>query len=682
MRRPPLALLLAIVLLAPACDRSPAPPDVLLVSVERLPWEQTALEGGPVAAPTLSGLAREGRHRRELVSPAPGGAPAALSLLTGLPPSGHGLRRLDGAPRELRVPTLADVFGSEGWSTAAFSNVAVFPGPAAVAPAFATWMAPDDPLPLGLPGTGPREPVEAAVAHAQHWLRFLPHAEPAFAWLHVALPENADELERAASIAELDRLLGSLLAEAQVRGRHRQVAPVVVVTALSGLAPDDDHSPAFLLDAASVRTQAVLAGLETDETPAGGPVPLTDLHERLVRLARGEPPAGAAGGEAVLAETLLPMTALGAEPRLRAVRGPGAAAAPDPDPLVVQALAGDPGWSTSFRGPAPEEVLDEWRRLERARRELQAGRVEAARGLLEELLAGAGERARSATLLLGLAEIESGEAAPAAARLRSLAEELPPTNPTRRLALLALARAELADGKVDEARQVLTVLAEERPDDVDALVQLASLSDQAGDAAGALSALGRALEARPEDPRVLTFVARVHLARGRAAAASAAYGDALERRPVDHALLMEGAEAALVADDYWTALDRLTKHVLAYGETAEANFRMGRVFAAEGRWRSAGSHFSQALELDEGHHGARVALGEALLRSGNEKDGRAVLIAASARRRDSSLPCLSLLSWLRDEGRLEEARTELERCRSRHAGDGELARLAESLGAP
>jgi tetratricopeptide (TPR) repeat protein len=544
-------------------------------------------------------------------------------------------------------------------------------------------MAPDDPLPLGLPGTGPREPVESAVAHAQHWLRFLPHAEPAFAWVHVALPESPDELERAEAIAELDRLLGLLFAEAQLRGRHRQVEPVVVVTALSGLAPDDDHSKAFVLADESVRSQAILSGSGETAGIEDGLIPLTSLHGSLARVARGEEPAvPAAAGEAVLAETFLPMTALGAEPRMRAVRAPGAAAPPEPDPVAVQALAGDPGWPSSFSGPAPEVALDEWRRLEQARRELQAGRPEPAQALLEGLLEQAGERARAAALLLGLAEIESGRPEEASRRLRGLADALPPANPTRRLALLALARAEVAAGRAAAGRQVLTGLAEERPDDVDALVQLASLSDQSGDLAGALAALGRALEASPEDPRVLTFVARVHLARGRPEAASAAYGDALARRPVDHALLFEGAEAALQAGDYWTALDRLNKHVLAYGETADASFGMGRVFAAEGRWRSAGAHFSQALELDEGHHRARVALGEALLRSGNEKDGRAVLLAADARHRESSLPCLSLIAWLQDEGRLDEARTELERCRARHAGDGELARLAEALGAP
>ncbi len=188
--------------------------------------------------------------------------------------------------------------------------------------------------------------------------------------------------------------------------------------------------------------------------------------------------------------------------------------------------------------------------------------------------------------------------------------------------------------------------------------------------------MSRALESRPRNARVLTAVAGVHTARGHSELAAAALTEALRQRPVDGSLLLAASDAALAAGDPWTALIRLDRHQEIYGKHADTTHRMGLIYHRERRWASAVVLHGRALDLDESFEPARLAMADALLRQGQEEEGRAFLAVARAREPESAGPCRVLAAWLLDEGREADGHAELERCRAAFPEDAGLSRLA------
>jgi tetratricopeptide (TPR) repeat protein len=674
-------------LLLSGCDSTPRRPDVLIVSIDRLDWSAMAVAGGPVATPRLEALASDATIFEGLVSPSPGGAPAALTLLSGLAPSQHGLRRLEGPPRTLRLPTLGDSFRSRGWQSGGFSQAPLFGGLVDLTSGFDAWMMPDEAIPLGLPRARGMKPANATAGEAQHWLRGLLAQEPALAWVHFEDPvaEGANELEAATRLAELDALIGHLIDQVEQRGAVRGARPVVVVLNLAA----GDLDAAFVLDESAVRVRAIARVPGLEPGVVAGLAGVDELHDLLAGVAdsgtgsrlRDLAAGGGVARDAVIVETQLPMATLGAQPLLRAIRAPGVAS-PAPDPQVMQALGGDSGWPGGFSGPSADSLLPEWRELMAAASELAGGAGPAAERRLGALTRAAGPRARSAALLLSLSEAADGRTEPARTRLTELVAGASSSGPGRRQAALALAEVERGSGQVQAAREILQALTRQNPDDLTALLQLGIACEQAGDPAAALETLSRASASRPGDARVLTTVASVHASQGRPDLAALALRDALLQRPVDGHLLLAASEASLDAGDPWTALTHLNRHQEIFGTRADTLHRMGLVYHRERRWASATTFHGRALDEDDSFAPARFALADSLLRSGHEDDGRAILTVASARALDSAQPCRILAAWLLDEGRGADARSELESCLARHPGDPGLQALARAAQGP
>jgi arylsulfatase A-like enzyme len=118
-----LALLCAAALLASACGPAESPiRNVIVISIDTLRSDRLGAYGyGSPTSPSLDALAADGVLFEEAVSTSPWTLPSHASLLTGLYPSGHGIRTSEHLLAS-DVPTLATLLADRGFDTAAFVN--------------------------------------------------------------------------------------------------------------------------------------------------------------------------------------------------------------------------------------------------------------------------------------------------------------------------------------------------------------------------------------------------------------------------------------------------------------------------------------------------------------------------------------------------------------------------------
>jgi choline-sulfatase len=183
VRAPLVLLLLAAVPAASPRERPPAPPSVLVVTVDTLRPDALGFAGGRNETPNLDALAREGCRFPAAVSPVPLTLPAHASILTGRLPARHGVRD-NGQVLGRDVPTLAERFATAGYANDAF--VAGYPLRAlfGLDRGFARY---DDTLPAGSEGWLERKAPDVTAA-ALEWLRTAPR--PFFLWVHYYDPHD------------------------------------------------------------------------------------------------------------------------------------------------------------------------------------------------------------------------------------------------------------------------------------------------------------------------------------------------------------------------------------------------------------------------------------------------------------------------------------------------------------
>lgn len=632
-------LILAMALACAGCGRD-APPDVVIVTIDRLRWEELSPWGGTVAAPALESLKRSAASFDDAASLAPGGAPAAITVLTGRPPSHHGVRAPDEGRVDRATQSLADRLGSQGWATGAFlqtDQVTVF---MQADRAFAAWDAPDPGFPTAHPGASRRRGIEETVAPALHWLRRVPEDQPALAWVHLAepAPPEMSQADRAARLGELDRMVGALLDGARARGRERGVPPILISCNLSshGADPARAAAEAFLMDAAALRVRVLcearglpprsvrgLAGL--DEVAGLAEALATGAGaSRLLDMARG----GGERRETVVAASLLPLTSVGARPLAVALRETGPARADDD--AVTAALASDASWPQGLSETAPEGALPAFLDIDAAWTLLRRGRTaEAAEGFrarAEGSPAPPGARVGLGLALLG-ASRESGPAPATQAleQFRALEAESRPGSFLRTQARLGQAQAARSLGDVALARAALdAILADDRAD-LRALTWLAEAAEASGDRKSAVESLLAMVEQDPDNPYANTALGRLYLGIGRPRDAAAALERALQRQPTNPQLMLAAADALASAGDWWTALDRINERITLYGASPETDFATARCWRDTGRWELAAEYFGRYAKARPEDPRGHLGLGEALLNFGRQDDGLAAL---------------------------------------------------------
>jgi len=121
-RRLRAAVALLAVASAPACGERAPPPDVVLVLVDTLRADRTALlPGGPPTTPELAALVAEGTSYTQAVAPSAWTLPSIASLFSGQDARAHALQGRPGLVTrhgaDLALPALAERFRDGGYHT-------------------------------------------------------------------------------------------------------------------------------------------------------------------------------------------------------------------------------------------------------------------------------------------------------------------------------------------------------------------------------------------------------------------------------------------------------------------------------------------------------------------------------------------------------------------------------------
>ena len=139
--------MIGALLLAAAASAAPAPPSVVLVTLDTTRADHLGCYGSTRAlTPNIDAIARSGVRFENAFSPVPLTLPAHTSLLTGLVPRRHGVRDNAGFKLDEKIPLLTERLGRAGYETAAFVSAAVLDRAGGLARGFATY---DDGVRIG-----------------------------------------------------------------------------------------------------------------------------------------------------------------------------------------------------------------------------------------------------------------------------------------------------------------------------------------------------------------------------------------------------------------------------------------------------------------------------------------------------------------------------------------------------
>jgi len=377
---------------APLRMTSPAAPrGVLVVTIDTLRADHVGAYGYAAArTPALDRLAREGIRFERAYATAPITLTSHASLMTGRYPPGHGARH-NGMRLDMKTPTLAERFASDGRPTAAF--VAAFPLDRrfGLIKGFQTY---GDAMPRDATGHIANERAgRLVVDEALAWLASH-RQDKFFLWVHLFEPHapygNPAEARPAVArydddIAEADAQVGRLLdglgdARAQTLivaagdhgesfGEHGEISHSVftydttlrvpLIVSGPGIGPGEhDAAPASLVDVAP--TIAFLAGFGRFDSD-GRVLPTEGDASR-----RGSGRFGTGGPDganrALYAESFAPLLDFGWSP-LRTIRTGDwkFIAAPTPE---LYDLAADPGETRNVAAEQPARVAEMTRRVD------------------------------------------------------------------------------------------------------------------------------------------------------------------------------------------------------------------------------------------------------------------------------------------------------------------------------
>lgn len=348
MRMGRIAALLGTLLLASAgCGGEPpaAGPaqDVLLVTFDTTRADRLGPWGGSASTPVLDRLARAGVVFERAIAPAPITLPSHASLLTGLPPSVHGVR--DNAIFALgpEARLVSEVFSEAGFRTGAFVASFVLAPRFGLDQGFDVYRAP--PAPSTAQAGSAERPAAAVVDEALAWIDAIGPGERFFAWVHFMDPHFPYAPPEAfageghpydGEIAYADAELGRLLEGIETGRTARRLLVAVTADHGEGLGDHGEESHGFFLYQSTLHVPLILAGpplAPAAGSRVSGEVALLDVPATLLALAGLEPEdlgldqpspffdAAGAGPRLdqrpILVETLLPYHSF----RWRALRG-------------------------------------------------------------------------------------------------------------------------------------------------------------------------------------------------------------------------------------------------------------------------------------------------------------------------------------------------------------------------
>ena len=237
--------------MASGCDRAPARPNVLLVTIDTLRADRLGCYGfGLARTPAIDRLAHEGVRCTDAASVAPITMTSHSSILTGLYPPAHGVRDNGAYALGDGITTLAERLKAAGYDTQAFVSAAVLARQYNLIQGFDLYdddLSAEDTPPLFMirDRPGPRT-ADKVLAWLEGWLGKRSR-QPFFTWVHFYDPHQPYEARGSdlyllptpydQEIAVADRSLGRILDRLRDAGALDDT--LVIVTADHGESLDE-----------------------------------------------------------------------------------------------------------------------------------------------------------------------------------------------------------------------------------------------------------------------------------------------------------------------------------------------------------------------------------------------------------------------------------------------------------
>ena len=200
-------LMFVLLLMTDLC-RATAPPNIFLITIDTLRADHVHCYGyNQIQTPALDDLAKGGIRFAQAFTPSPLTNSSHTSILTGLPPSVHGVTDF-GIPLDDSHVTMAELLKAKGYHTAAFIGAVVLDSKT-LAPGLDRGFDFYDNFPSNVQTKTHWDRLErrgeVVVKHAEAWLTAHP-AGPRFVWVHLYDPHDPYEPPAPYSETYKDRL--------------------------------------------------------------------------------------------------------------------------------------------------------------------------------------------------------------------------------------------------------------------------------------------------------------------------------------------------------------------------------------------------------------------------------------------------------------------------------------------
>ena len=691
--------------------------DVVLITVDTTRADRLEPYGATdVATPHLAALAERGILFERAYAVAPITLVAHASILTGLTPPIHGVRNNGSHHAAESLTTLAEILGSEGYRTAAFVSAAVLERRYGLDQGFETY---DDDLSTSRerhPRVVADRPAEATVDAARAWLDEVSPDERLFLWVHLYDPHAvysppAPYRDQYAGrlydgeIAYMDSQIGRLLQHSRLR-QADDLAITVVGDHGESLGEHGEQSHAILAYDSTLRVPWILS---VRGGPTGiihrPPVGQVDLVPSLLDLLDLPVPEGLSGqsllpilgsthgaDRSIYAETYLPFYTYGWA-KLRVVRQGAWKYIDAPEPELYD-LSRDPWELTNLHDQREGMAHDLRRMLNESLETAGGGEKEASLELDNEAI----EKLRS----LGYISVGSG----------STTTDRDRPDPKTMVDLhvgLERSRRLLQDRLFPQAITQTRTILKKDPNNLAALIDLATAQEGAADLDGAIRTLERALSLEPRYSRLYLLMAGLEsrrqepqkaldlvetaleldprgieamatraslLARlGRVQEVRDSLARALEQSPDHPRLLVAQARLIDIPNRRWDEAEAGLRQAIARDPFLVPAYRqLGSVLELSGRTPEAEDIYRLGLQKQPDDADLHGSLGVILARRSAGTDAEKHLKEA-LRLSETPRPELhvSLGSWLAEHGRVEEARLQFEAALS-HDPDNAAAR--------
>jgi len=477
-------------------------PSILLVTLDTTRADAVGPEARGVETRGFNALAARGRRFRQAYATAPETLPSHSSMMTGLYPAGHGIhenaRYLSDAH-----PVVAARLKEAGYRTAAFVSSFILSRRFGLARGFDVY---DDSLPPGQVERTSRATTDAAVAYLAQ-----ASAQPDFIWVHYfdphtpyapeGAPASADARARyLGEVAAMDGELARLIAAFDASASRRGTSPAVIVAGDhgEGLGDHGELQHGNLLYQSTMRVPLLVMGPGVTAGTSDTPVSTRRIFFTVLDWAglesghslRGSEPAP----EVVLGEAMKPYLGYGWQPQIMAVAGRHKAILAGT--TEVYDLLDDPGEATNLGAGANLPGT-----LRKALDDYPVPSPEAARA--PESLS---DEARRNLASLGYV---SGSAPPV------VRKDAPrPVDMVGLFEILEKASGLFVAERYAEVIPLLERIRASDPNNLDAVLRLATAHSSLGHEVQALAAFKAAAAIAPQSPDVRTYLA-LHYARGK-----------------------------------------------------------------------------------------------------------------------------------------------------------------------